>query len=82
MQITTNLGLKTYEGTDAVNLLTGYNASMGTLDTVIKQAQDDIDALETGAFVPNPQTDANFDVTKLASAKVTSNGIVYFPQSS
>lgn len=82
MQDTTNLGLKKYQGTDAVNLLTGYNASMDTLDTVIKQAQDDIDSLEEGAFVPNPQTDANFDVTKLASAKVTSNGIVYFPQSS
>jgi hypothetical protein len=30
-------------------------------------------------FNPQPETDANFDVTKLAGAKVTSNGIVYFP---
>ena len=82
MQETANLHLKKYQNTDAVNLLTGYNASMDTLDTKIKQAQDDIDALETGAFVPNPQTDSSFDVQALAGAKVTSNGIVYVPQSS
>lgn len=78
MTDTTNLGLKKYAGTDSVNLLTGYNASMDTLDTVIKQAQDDIDALEEGAFVPSAN-DAAFDVSKLATAKVTSNGIVYIP---
>lgn len=81
MTDTTNLGLKKYAGTDPVNLLTGYNASMDTLDTVIKQAQDDIDALESGAFVPSAN-DAAFDVSKLATAKVTANGIVYIPASS
>lgn len=80
MQDTTNLGLKKYQTTDPVNLLTGYNASMDTLDTTIKAAQDDIDALETGAFVPNPATDSDFAVSMLADAKVTSNGIVYVPQ--
>lgn len=81
MQDTTNLGLKKYQTTDPVNLLTGYNASMDTLDTTVQGALDDIDALETGAFVPNPLTDSAFDVSMLASAKVTSNGIVYVPQS-
>ena len=38
-------------------------------------------ALEGGSFAP-AAGDVNFDVTKLAGAKVTANGIVYFPQSS
>ena len=82
MQETTNLHLKKYQNTDAVNLLTGYNASMDTLDTTIKQAQDNIAALETGAFVPDPTNDDTFDVSSLANAKITSNGIVYVPQTS
>lgn len=81
MTDTPNIGLKKYAGTDPINLLTGYNASMDTLDTVIKQAQDDIDALEGGAFVPSAN-DPALDVTKLATAKVTANGIVYIPASS
>lgn len=37
--------------------------------------------LENGSFSP-AAGDANFDVTKLSGAKVTANGIVYFPKSS
>lgn len=36
MQETTNYKLKTYQGTDVPNLLTGYNASMATIDTQMK----------------------------------------------
>ena len=46
MTDTTNIALKKYGATDPANLLTGYNASMDTLDTVIKQAQDDIVTLQ------------------------------------
>lgn len=75
MQHTTNYNLPTYEGTDAPNLINGYNAAMGIIDTTMKSIAD------THEFDPQPLTDANFDVSKLAGAKVTANGIVYFPQS-
>lgn len=123
MQQTTNYSLPTYQGTDAPNLLTGYNAAIGTIDTQMKANADAasaaasaastadgkavaaqttantangkadtnasnitalsgrVSALETGSFTP-AAGDATFDVTKLAGAKVTANGIVYIPQSS
>ena len=122
MQETTNYKLKTYQGTDAPNLLTGYNASMATIDTQMKvnataaatadgkavaaqsaastadekavAAQNTanqnaqaitaldarVDTLESGSFAPK-STDHVFNVTNLAGAKVTENGIVYIPQS-
>lgn len=122
MQQTTNYSLPTYQGTDAPNLITGYNAAIGTIDTQMKanadaasaastaaatastaaQAADEkavaaqttananasnitalttrVSALESGSFAPSAN-DADFNVTNLAGAKVTSNGIVYFPQS-
>lgn len=40
-----------------------------------------VSTLENGSFTP-AAGDANFDVSKLSGAKVTANGIVYFPQSS
>ena len=40
MQETTNYALKTYQGTDAPNLLTGYNASMTAIDTQMKANAD------------------------------------------
>lgn len=76
MQYTTNYNLPLYEGSDTPNLITGYNAAITALDTQLKAVAD------TAEFSPNPLTDANFDVTKLGSAKVTSNGIVYFIQQS
>lgn len=76
MQQTTNYNLPTYEGTDAPNLITGYNAAMAIIDTTMKNIADNVE------FNPQPLTDANFDVTKLSGAKVTTNGIVYFPASS
>lgn len=76
MQQTTNYNLPTYEGTDAPNLITGYNAAMTIIDTTMKNIADNVE------FNPQPLTDANFDVTKLSGAKVTTNGIVYIPASS
>jgi hypothetical protein len=72
MQSTTNYNLPTYEGTDAPNLITGYNAAMAIIDSTLKSIADTVE------FNPQPTTDANFDVSKLGAAKVTSNGIVYF----
>lgn len=40
MQETTNYALKTYQGTDAPNLLTGYNASMTAIDAQMKANAD------------------------------------------
>lgn len=68
MTETTNLHLKKYESTDSVNLMTGYNASMDIIDQTIGN----------GLFQPDPSNDADFDVSKLAGAKVTSTGIIYF----
>lgn len=65
--ITTSNGLKKYEGTDVPDLLTGYNASMDVLDTAID-----------GTFSPSPSTDSDFDVSMLASCKVTTQGVVYY----
>ena len=76
MQQTTNYNLPTYEGTDAPNLITGYNAAMNIIDATMKNIADNVE------FNPQPLTDANFDVTKLSGAKVTTNGIVYIPASS
>lgn len=68
MTETTNLHLKKYESTDTVNLMTGYNASMDILDQTVGD----------GLFQPDPTNDADFDVSMLAGAKVTSTGIIYF----
>lgn len=40
MQETTNYALKIYQGTDAPNLLTGYNASMTAIDNQMKANAD------------------------------------------
>lgn len=123
MQQTSNYSLPTYQGTDSPNLITGYNAAVGTIDTQMKANADAaaaastaaaaadgkavaaqttantangkadtnatnisalttrVSALENGSFAPSAD-DADFDVTKLAGAKVTDNGIVYIPQGS
>lgn len=73
MKNTTNYNLPTYEGTDSPNLITGYNQAMTIIDTTMKTIADNVE------FNPQPATDANFDVSKLSGAKITSNGIVYFP---
>lgn len=73
MQQTTNYQLPTYEGSDTPNLITGYNQAMGIIDATMKNIADNTE------FNPDPLNDANFDVTKLSGAKVTSNGIVYIP---
>lgn len=74
MQQTTNYSLPTYETTDVPNLVTGYNAAMGTIDTQLKANADAIAAVS--GFNPTAG-DATFDVAKLGSCKVTSSGIVY-----
>lgn len=72
MQTTTNYNLPLYDGTDTVDLQTGYNAAMTMLDTILKRIDDEFD----------PQsTDANLTVSKLSSAKVTAGGTVYIPAS-
>ena len=122
MQQTTNYSLPTYQGTDAPNLLTGYNSAMSAIDTQMKANADAaatadgkavaaasaastadgkavaaqttanqnaqaitaldgrVDALEASSFIPK-STDPSFNVTNLAGAKVTEEGIVYIPQS-
>lgn len=51
MQNTTNYGLKLYDNGDAASLIDGYNASMNTLDTKLKQIEDD--AASSGATLPD-----------------------------
>ena len=75
MQATTNYSLPTYETTDVPNLVTGYNAAMGTIDTQLKANADAIAGIS--GFDP-AAGDATFDVTKLSSCKVTTSGIVYY----
>lgn len=65
----------------AQNTANTANGKADTNATNITALSGRVDALETGSFAP-AAGDANFDVTKLAGAKVTSNGIVYFPQTS
>ena len=72
MQSTTYYNLPTYEGTDAANLITGYNAAMALIDSALHTIAS------AAEFDPQPLTDADFDVSKLGAAKVTSAGIVYF----
>lgn len=57
------------------------NGKADTNATNITSLTTRVSALEDGSFVPSAN-DADFDVTKLSGAKVTANGIVYFPQSS
>ena len=72
MQSTTYYNLPTYEGTDAANLITGYNAAMAIIDSALHTIASNIE------FNPQPTTDADFDVSKLGAAKITTAGIVYF----
>lgn len=51
MQNTTNYGLKLYDTGDAASLIDGYNASMNTLDTKLKQIEDE--AASSGAALPD-----------------------------
>lgn len=44
MKSTTNYGLMLYDGTDAPDLVAGYNKSMNTLDSTIKSVSDTIPA--------------------------------------
>lgn len=67
----------------AVAAQTTANTANGKADTNatnITALTTRVSALENGSFTP-AANDASFDVTKLAGAKVTANGIVYFPQS-
>ena len=48
--------------------------------TAISGLNTRVSALETGSFAPSAN-DSNFTVSNLSGAKVTSNGIVYVPQS-
>lgn len=48
--------------------------------TAITALDGRVDALEESSFVPS-STDPSFNVSNLSGAKVTSNGIVYIPQS-
>lgn len=74
MQQTLYYDLPKYESADTPNLLNGYNVAMELIDSALHTIAG------TAEFNPQPLTDANFDVSKLAGAKVTSNGIVYVPQ--
>lgn len=51
MQTTTNYGLKLYETGDAASLTDGYNASMNTLDTKLKEIEEN--AGLSGATLPD-----------------------------
>lgn len=67
----------------AVAAQTTANTANGKADTNasnITALDTRVSALEGGSFAP-AAGDATFDVTKLAGAKVTANGIVYIPQS-
>ena len=56
------------------------NGKADTNTTAISALDTRVDALEEGSFTPS-QTDQAFDVSSLANAKITANGIVYVPQS-
>lgn len=49
MQNTTNYNLKKYQGTDAPNLITGYNASIDIVDTQMKANADAASAAASAA---------------------------------
>lgn len=75
MTDTPNIGLKKYGVADPANLITGYNVSMDTLDTVIKQSQDDIDNLQD-SIVKKVDVGTGITVGRLRS--YTSGGQYYF----
>lgn len=67
----------------AVAAQTTANTANGKADTNatnITALDTRVSALENGSFEPSA-SDPSFSVTNLAGAKVTSNGIVYIPQS-
>ena len=72
MTSTTYYSLPKYETTDAVDLITGYNAAMDAIDTALHTIAN------TTEFNPQPSTDNDFDVSALGSAKITADGIIYF----
>ena len=49
MQNTTNYNLKKYQGTDAPNLINGYNASIDIIDTQMKANADAASAAASAA---------------------------------
>lgn len=65
---------------DALELTVGDNSS--GLVKAVADLDTRIDNLEGVEFDPQPSTDAQFDVTKLANAHIDKNGIVYFVVSS
>lgn len=69
---TTNYNLPIYAGTDAVDLINGYNAAMQLIDSALKALSDAIDDInEDGWVTANRIATGAVGSTKLADSAVT-----------
>ena len=73
MQQTTNYSLPTYQGTDSPNLITGYNAAMGTIDTQMKANADAASAAASAASTADGKAAAAQTTANTANGKADTN---------
>lgn len=73
MQQTTNYSLPTYQGTDSPNLITGYNAAVGAIDTQMKANADAAAAAASAASTADGKAVAAQSTANTANGKADTN---------